>query len=670
MNAGWRRFGRSLGWWGVFGGSRWWIEGVSVGGAVLVAVCLAFFAALGDSITFDETSHLTAGASYWLDGRFRLSPDHPPLGRLWAALPLTVVSHVWVPPPADHWELGQVFDVGRGWLFASNVGTPLLVVGRCMMIVLLAATVVGTYALAWRVFGGGAGRVALVLAALSPTLLAHGHYVTTDVPLALGLLVVLLAFDGLYRRLTLVRVGLAALALAALSVTKFSWPLFVPALVGMGLLRVFGREPWSCSRWMAGGQRSEVGGQAPALRSRSQRGTALLVLSGGFVFTTWLGIWTAYGWRYAMLPTTTEGHTSADPQGVLLETWNQTLREIDEAGSPTAAGMIAFARERRLLPEAYLFGLTYTLDASRQRYTYFLGEISTGGHWAYFPVAFLIKTPVATLLLLVCGLAALAWRGIPVCAPHLLLAIGVALVVYFAAAMQANLNIGHRHLVPLYPLLFVLCGAAAGFWANRWGRLGVMLLLAWLAIANGRIFPHYLAYFNEAVVGPAQGHRYLADSNIDWGQDLKRLAGYARGQETVVKLAYFGSGDPHAYGFACAALPSFRGFEPPATLGAGTYAISVNQLLGLYDPLIRESFWTGENRARYAALHRVVSAGPVGDASGEFGRRFEQAREEYAVIAPRWLLYRLRERAPTGRVGYSLWVYELSDADVAALLAP
>jgi len=171
---------------------RW--HGLIVPILLVVAAALAIGSLVGDSITYDETSHLTAGMSYLKTGDFRLAPDHPPLAKVWAAWPLLLVEHVW--PSADNygWQIGDVYLTGRTWLCELNDGERLVRIGRIMMVMLLVPLCASVYTVGRRVFGPGAGLLSLALAVFSPTLLAHGRLVTTDLPIALCLTLTIWAF--------------------------------------------------------------------------------------------------------------------------------------------------------------------------------------------------------------------------------------------------------------------------------------------------------------------------------------------------------------------------------------------------------------------------------------------------------------------------------------------
>ncbi|MDD2804848.1 MAG: hypothetical protein PHV33_04780 [Elusimicrobiales bacterium] len=219
--------------------------------------------------------------------------------------------------------------------------------------------------------------------------------------------------------------------------------------------------------------------------------------------------------------------------------------------------------------------------------TYLLGEVSTSGTWYYFPLALLLKTPLPALLLAAAGLLRtkisrqdrLLWLAAPAAA-------------WLALGMISNTQVGIRHILPVYPLLCVWAGlAAAGLWESKAAlrREAAPLLLAWLAAVAQLNSPWHLSYFNELAGGAAGGHRYLLDSNLDWGQGLKELGAYARerGAEHI-HLSYFGCGDPHAYGLkyapvlmtTCAKLPG-DGLPPPGQRRQ-LLAVSVTNRLGVY----------------------------------------------------------------------------------------
>jgi hypothetical protein len=218
----------------------------------------------------------------------------------------------------------------------------------------------------------------------------------------------------------------------------------------------------------------------------------------------------------------------------------------------------------------------------RGHQAFFWGDLSGDGWWYYFPVAFLIKTPITTLTLLMVALGVvIVRRDLWYTAAFLLLPVAAL----FGAAMISRLNIGYRHILPTLPFLMVLSGTAV-ILLRRWSFTRVLLILGlvWYVISGLQQNPHYLAYFNEAVGGTSQGYKFLGDSNLDWGQDLKLLAETMADQGGEWTVSYAGVSDPVYYGIVDHVLidfesagVTFANANPPA----GRYAISANHLHGL-----------------------------------------------------------------------------------------
>ena len=213
---------------------------------------------------------------------------------------------------------------------------------------------------------------------------------------------------------------------------------------------------------------------------------------------------------------------------------------------------------------------------------FFLGEISDSGWWSYFPVTLLLKSSLPVMLLyaasLVILLRARGWR----IGAFLLLPVAAIL----AAAIYSRLNIGYRHVLPAVPFALVTIGASIpAIGSRRAGRWLVGAAAGWALAAALWIHPHHIAYFNELVGGPAQGYRYLGDSNLDWGQDLIGLADYSQTHDGDINISYGGVGEPQYYGINLPPLTGANGSgDPnfyPANPTAGRYAISAGHLQGL-----------------------------------------------------------------------------------------
>ncbi len=609
--------------------------------AALVALLLAGFAIAGavslarDAATFDETAHVAAGLSY-LDRRdFRLNTEHPPLAKLWAAWPVRLLGRDAVDYGSPSWRAADPWVLG----FEALKGDPARMLFPARLAILATGLALGAIVLAWsfELWGAWGALFSLALFSLSPTMLAHSRYVTTDVPAALGIVATLWTFWRFTRRPGVLPAVLCGVCAGAALATKYTALLLAPMLLVVAVA------------WVVG----------PGWRSRASRCSAAL---GAIALTAAICVWAAYGFRYA---------ASTDPTYTL--DWSAL-----DANPGAVSNVLRSARDAHLAPEAWLHGVATVRGTTARREAYLNGESSVVGWWYYFPEAFALKSPPALLALLAWGVV-LALRSARTRAFDVWAALG-PLAVYVAISLASRLNIGHRHLAPIEPLLFVLLGALARpAWRTRAGRLALAALLVCYAGSFARATPRYLSYFNLLAGGPAGAPRYLLDSNLDWGQDLARLGAWCREHGSPeIYLAYFGTADPRAYGIRFHKLRLVHDFYPempevrPAS--GDLVAVSVNLLYGLY---------TDEDQAIGRALlgRRLVTTDRVQewirlrDTESRAGRRhpalaewlvsrgfvapdaLEHVRQE---LLPAWLT-RLRERErPVGRAGDSIWIYRLA----------
>ncbi len=547
--------------------------------------------ALGEServgLTFDEPAHLAAGRAYNDTGDFRLHPENGLGPQRWAAL-----GSRWTPtlPPefaGPPWERGDVWGVARAWLFAPGQDTHAIVFPSRALITLLAlALLIAIWRWSAALWGECGGLLSLALAAFCPHLLAHGALVTSDTAAALGFAVALLAWWRLLHRVTPGRVVAAGTATAFVALAKFSGVLLAPAVLGLLIVR------------LVRGGGLVVGRDG---RARRWRGARLAAALGGAALAAaaigWLGIWAGYGFRYAAASDGGEARFAHEWGEVLLTTPRVGGSVMADGSRPETVEMrpgivqrfVHVARGHRLLPEAWIYGLAFTDRFSRHRLAYFAGEVRERGWAGFFPAAFALKTPLPVFAVVILAAVAVARQRRIRRALYRLAPVGIFAAVYAAVALASSLNIGHRHLLPLYPLLYIVAGAALVSARGRLGMALVVSLAAWQAFETLRVRPHYLTYFNALAGGPQGGHRFLVDSSLDWGQglpDLKHwLAAHAQGE--TVYLSYFGSDDPRHVGIRATRIgDSYFDHAPdrlvlPA-LEPGLYAIGATMLRRVY----------------------------------------------------------------------------------------
>jgi hypothetical protein len=474
---------------------------------ICLIICMLAFLIQGcafinaNSQTFDEAAYIAAGYSYVARGDFRLDYEHPPLSKELSGLALWLRFRLPFDPKRELWDQRDEWTIGRDFLYHSPVSSEeILRVSRWPNLILGAALVglVGWWA--YRLWGAWSALIAGGLAAFCPNLIAHSGLATNDLPIALFFFLTIYLFweyQKCPRAPWLAAVGIAAgLALA----TKFTGIL---VFVVLGLLFLIPMPAMNYEN-VVGESR-----EGPNFRARFEQAFSPLfrvaLISLGVVVLLYCG----YGF----------------PE------WAKGIR--------------------------YQLGRA----ASGDPHFYFLGEITSHGLLAYFPVAFLIKTPMATLLLVVAGL--IPWLGCARLDRSTAAFLMLPAAIYFAAMVATRVNLGLRYLLPVYPFLFVLASRVGTLQFGSslvtiLGRVGSLGLVGLTAASSLAIAPHQLAYFNELIGGPAEGHRYLSDSNLDWGQDLKGLKSFMDQEGVpVIYLSYFGTAEPAGWGIGYQFLPGW-----------------------------------------------------------------------------------------------------------------
>lgn len=488
-----------------------------------------FFSVRQNSQTFDESAHMYAGYSYWKTGDFGINPEHPPVAKMLATIPLLPLHLDVQPAPPIYFRAASAIG-GRVFLYSHDADR-LLLRARLGMSVFTFAFGLLILLCAREMFGDLTAIIALLLFVFEPNILANGALVTTDLALSAALFAAVYTFYRYTRKPTLLRLLLCGLASGLAVSVKHSGLIVLPllALLSLGMLLL----PPATSD----------GSPAPSRRSEALRLAMVLAVIALIAYTM---LWSAYRFRYAARP----GNAPLVPT---------TSAFLDTLHSPLEARAIGFSERHHLLPESYLYGLTdIAVLTNEGRPTYIFGKIFPTGQWFYFPSTFLIKSTLGFLLLLVLTLiAAHLWRRER--APELLFLLLPA-GFYFAIAIFSHLDIGHRHILPIYPFLIVFIAAGAAVLMRRsrvWATV-VVLLLVMHVVSSLRAFPAYLPYSNEAWGGSAQTWKLLSDSNVDWASGLKSLHNYIQ-QRNIQScwLAYDGPVDPAFYHIPCKRLPSF-----------------------------------------------------------------------------------------------------------------
>jgi hypothetical protein len=659
----------------------------------IVIALLAAFAVLAwsatweKSTTFDEMAHLTAGTAYWKTGDYRLHPENGILPQRLESLPLLAMGADFPDTNQPAWHVSDVWKFGYQYFYKlGNNLDQMLWWGRGSVVVL--GVLLGWIVYEWskRLFGVVGGAISLVLYVLCPNMLAHSALATSDLAAALLFTASLATFWSNLHRVSFGTVSTSAIVMGLLFVTKFSAVLILPSAVLLLALRLATNQPLIVG-WR--GDTRLVDGR-----------TKQLAIFGGVMaihaLTVFTIIWACYGFRGEMFRDAVRSHDTTY--------FPDVMDKLSESGLLGRSVRIAY--DHGILPRPYLYGFAVTLESSKSRGAFFNGERGATGWWAFFPYAFLVKTPLPTIgLLLAAAFAAVAsWtnvystpdsfgaiirrrvkRGLYRTAP-----LWVFMAIYWTVAISTNLNIGHRHILPTYPMMFILCGAAGHWIAVRakWPTRIVALLVVLLAVESLTMYPHYLAYFNQIAGGPRNGYRHLVDSSLDWGQDLPGLKRWLDKEQDPawrdrpVFLSYFGTGSPEYYGLDVNILPSTPSWNRNTffMLEPGTYCISATMLPCTY--LLPWKKWNDAYEAQYqrdkqtiaemielqrrdpGAYERMV-ADPT---QSELAKRMSATLHRFDEFRFARLCAYLWRREPDASVGHSILIYHLDANDLNAAL--
>ncbi len=524
-----------------------------------------FFVSLAKSPAWDEPGHIAAGLTYVKTGNFLVNPQHPPLLKELSGIAL-MLSGARLPegPPTREFLKGNPdyqWMVGSKILVTGDLGRNLL---RARLPLMLLAVMLGAVLFVWgrQLIGAGAALGGLFLFALDPTVIAHAGFVTMDVGCSAFIVLLLFAVWNYVQRPGPRRLVLCGLAMGAALAAKFT-ALFMLPVVGVLLLAAVRWAP----RAAAGLDKKPDAKPAIAPDDLCPCGSG-------------------------------RKHKNCHGKG-----------RRGEAASPVPFGYMPYVRAAGafllmlaialLAIEAvygfhsgivrYIQGVRMVNGDHDPDYLTFLGGQLRYRFPSYFAVAYLLKEPLAALILAALGVFHLfRSRDIGILAKLFLLL--PPLVLFTGHSMFAD-GLGVRYIIGMLPFTCLAGGVALASLVRSGSlakRILAGVLCAWSIAAAAGIYPDQLSYFNEmacldepAKIGLDGGSRcgtsWLDDSNVDWGQGLKQLSAWmeANAPGRPVRLAYFGSFPPEVYGFPPqrASLTSRELMQVPAP---GLYAVSAH----------------------------------------------------------------------------------------------
>lgn len=523
-------------------------------GLAAFIICFSIFLGLwsvwDDAPIVDEIPHIGSGYSYIEKGDYRLNPEHPPLPKDLAGIGAQIASWDDVTPfTTKNWltDLNGQWDFGRFFIFNSGNDTDRIILyAKLPMFLFFLFSGILILKFASKLYGHQAAILALFLFALSPTVMAHSRFVTTDVPALFGLLLATYFFLRYLQAPTRKNLIWAGLAFGVAQLCKYSLFLLNPYFVLLGFVYGFVQTKKD-------------------LRSKITSGLFSLLHTVFIIVIGYLLVWLVY------IP-----HTINYPADLQKE---QTTKLLSTYGNRAIADPIVAISDKPILRAIghYSTGMLMVVQRSLGgNDTYFLGEFTNQSWKKYFPIVYLIKEPLAFWILVALALIYSsmkctmgyhrpkgsfiywAWdESVTWIKNHFIeFAMWVWLAVYWYTSIRANLNIGVRHLMPVYGFTYVLLAGAiirmmkdvkikTFIYGNS---IIIAILLGWYFIENMRVFPYYLTYFNQIAGGPQNGFKYAVDSNIDWGQDIKRLSFWMQDNHVdFIHLDYFGWSDQSHY---------------------------------------------------------------------------------------------------------------------------
>lgn len=499
----------------------------------------------GDSAIVDEVAHIPAGYTYDKDHDYRLNPEHPPLVKSLAALPLALNKNI--KGPESDWSWSGIDQWDAGWFMLYHAGNDpkqVLLWSRIPMMLLMIC--LGLFLFKWtkELFGTTVGLIILTMYAFYPDVLAHGRLVTTDVAAALGYVVVTYYFNKvIVSKWSWKTIIIAALAFAFAQLLKFSAFL----LFGIFLIMVIIKAVLD---------RKDNAGFWTGFKEGFKRYFLVAAFSVLFVWITYI----PYVWNTppSVEHQLIETNLTQDPRTLPLRNFEHKFEN-----NAVSRGL-----------GHYLLGIMLVIGrVEGGNNTYILGHLSDKSIPWYFPVAWLLKTPISVILSVWAsiGLLIFSWPKSKEDKWNLAIIL-TPILVYWGFTLKGQLDIGIRHLMPTVPFALLMIGYTySKFFAGKYKNYAygiVTILVIYMIGSTLYNYPNFISYFNEATPKD-QRYTRLIDSSLDWGQDLLRLQKYINDNHIdSIKVDYFGGSVPSYY------IPQSKGWHAEYGPTTGWLAVS------------------------------------------------------------------------------------------------
>ncbi|PIR98622.1 MAG: hypothetical protein COT88_00525 [Candidatus Colwellbacteria bacterium CG10_big_fil_rev_8_21_14_0_10_41_28] len=517
-------------------------------GLILISSSLLMIgSSFNEAATMDELAHIPSGYGYakYLD--YRLNPEHPPIIKLLAATPLLFMD-LDFPTESTYWqnETNAQWDMGRLFLYESgNDADAIIFWSRLFPILLALGLTFLIYLWSKEIMGQWWALLPTAATAFTPNILAHGHYVTTDVGAAFGIILSLYFFTRYIVSPTKKNLIYAGITFGIAQLMKFSSAILVGHFIFLILIYLFidilknkGRSLSSISKKFFSGF-----------------GELILIFMIGAIV-----IYPAYLLTTAGYPPEKQ---LADTSYILGDLEDGPCGPVDCLARLTLWG----ADKPLIRPlSQYALGLLMVIQRSSGGNTsYFMGQVYNLGNPTYFPTVYILKEPIPLLIMIIYALYYGIYSGIKGIKKRKTRFLDylktntyevsalLFILIYVAYSVSSPLNIGVRHLIPIIPLIYILtfrgiktCTQESFYNKNIKIAL-ISFLMIWFVAGSLLIYPNYLPYYNE-IVGIDNGWQYATDSNYDWGQDMKKLEPFLE-REGIDKIAldFFGASSPEYY---------------------------------------------------------------------------------------------------------------------------
>ena len=553
---------------------------MSLGNRIILVSILALslglmvFSSLQESAIMDELAHIPAGYSYLNNLDNHLNPEHPPLVKMAAGLPLLFLD-LNFPTDSTSWtqQINGQWNVGYEFLYKSgNDADQIIQWARTGPMVLTLILIIFVYIWAKELMGGWWALLPASAVALSPHFLAHGHYVTTDIGAALGVVVSIYYFNRYLIYPNKKSLIIAGIAFGIAQLTKFSAIILVGHMLVMivfyALLR-FNRKEHELKH-------------AFGLVFKYLGRLFIIFAIGGLVIYP----------LYAISNVNYPPERQLSDTKAIIDT-NFQIPPLNYIADTT----IWLSDKPVLRPYAqYILGILMVFKRTAEGNTlFFMGDVDTSGGPEYFPIIYGLKETLPMLILVglgiifsLIGAIKALFKRTPTLREYLDTNLHefsalLFIVIYVLYSVVTPLNIGLRHLIPILPLIYILSieslrkHAQKDEYLKQLRSAMIIFLFIWQGAIAVTAFPDYISYYNDTV-GTDNGWKYATDSNYDWGQDLKRLSLFVE-ENNISKIGvhYFGGGDPLYY-MPDQAVLWRSNMGNPIESGIEWIAISVNEL--------------------------------------------------------------------------------------------